>query len=238
MSFRKSEKELRKIYEGVFDKATAHALERLNSKDYFDEILSMISRGKEANVYRGIKGKQDIAIKIYAVEASDFKNMEKYILADPRFSSFRNRRHLIYNWAEKEFKNLSLLHDLIRTPEPIQVYRNVLIMEFIGKDGNPAYRMKDAPPENPAECFQVIKRYMKEMLEKKIVHADLSEYNILMQERGKPVIIDLSTGVLSEHPMAEKFLRRDVHNIVKYFNRFDLDLEENDIFKEITQGKD
>ncbi|RLI95683.1 MAG: serine protein kinase RIO [Candidatus Altiarchaeales archaeon] len=228
---RRSEYELRKISDGVFDKSTILSLQRLNTKGIIDEIKSIISTGKEANVYHGYMKGKEIAIKIYAVDASEFKNMEKYILGDKRFKAWRNRRQLIYNWAQKEFKNLSRVCDVIDCPKPFGVYKNILVMEFIGKNGIPAPRMKDLPPDNPKKYFDTIIQYMKNMYKKGIVHADLSEYNIL--NAGKPVIIDLSTGVLIDHPNAEEFLQRDVRNICNYFKNFGLKISEMNILKEI-----
>ncbi len=229
---KKSEYELRKIYAGVFDKSTLLSLERLVRKGFIEELESIISTGKEANVYLGCMGEKEIAVKIYAVDASSFKNMEKYILGDRRFSKWRNRRQLIYNWAQKEYKNLARVHGFIDCPKPHKAYRNILVMDFIGGDKIPAPRLKDSAPKNPQQYFNKIVGYIKGMYGRGLVHADLSEYNIL-NTGEKPVVIDLSTGVLLDHPLAAKFLKRDVHNICRYFRSEGVDCDEEEVLAEV-----
>jgi RIO kinase 1 len=53
----------------------------------------------------------------------------------------------------------------------------------------------------------------------KLVHADLSEYNILFHE-GHLYIIDVSQSVEHDHPSAFDFLRSDIKNIEDFFERF------------------
>ncbi len=221
---KQTRRELRKISEGVFDKATLMSIYNVSRKGLLDELEGIISTGKEANVYFGRVGEGKVAVKIYLVETSDFKTMEKYILHDRRFSSWRNRRQLIYTWAMKEFRNLSILHGKIRCPKPLGVKNNVLVMELIGDCNTPAPRLKESMPDDPVLFFEKIKQYMRNMYKEGIVHGDLSEYNILNWEG--PVIIDLSMGVLLDHPLAEELLRRDVRNIVKYFGK--LGVKEDD----------
>lgn len=74
----------------------------------------------------------------------------------------------------------------------------------------------------------MIKLYRKA----KLVHADLSEYNILLLE--EPVIIDLSQAVLLDHPKALQYLRRDVRNIARFFNKFGVKVLEDELFEEIV----
>jgi len=65
-----------------------------------------------------------------------------------------------------------------------------------------------------------------------MVHADLSEFNILNFEE-EPVFIDLSQSTTTEHPQAQEFLRRDVRNVVKYFNKQGLKLDEEEVYNKI-----
>ncbi len=207
----------RKISEAVFDRETLMALYKLAKKDAFSEIVSLVSTGKEANVYHGRRGDADVALKVYKVETSDFRHMSKYVRGDPRFSSWKNRRQLVHMWAQKEYKNLMRVREKIRCPQPVEHYRNVLVMEFIGDDALPAPKLKESAPSEPAAYFGRVMGYVKEMRKLRLVHADLSEYNIL--DYGEPVIIDFSAGVLLDHPKAMEFLQRDVRNIVNYFNK-------------------
>jgi RIO kinase 1 len=67
-----------------------------------------------------------------------------------------------------------------------------------------------------------------------IVHADLSVYNILLYE-DKPYIIDLGQGVVLEHPMSHEFLKRDIYNIVQYFNKYNVKSDVEIVYKKIIK---
>ncbi|MCX6695495.1 MAG: serine protein kinase RIO [Candidatus Altiarchaeota archaeon] len=229
------DREDRKVLGGVFDRQTHLSLERLASKGVLTELLGIVSRGKEASIFHGRRGRRGVAVKIYSVEASDFRNMGKYIKGDPRFSGFRNRRQLVYEWAQKEFKNLSRVYGLVSCPEPIGVYNNVLVMGFIGKAGVPAPKIKDVELKRPEYCCDRVIEYVKVMYSKRLVHADLSEYNILYS--GKPVLIDFSTGVLLEHPLSGEFLERDVRNVLKFFGRYGVKKDYNEVLSYVKNVK-
>lgn len=215
---RLSEHEMRKIAQGVFDKSTLIALNELIRKDVLDELKSIVSTGKEANVYHGIKGSLEVAVKIYSIEASDFRKMDLYIKGDHRFTEARNRRQLVYNWARKEYNNLKRVAGEIKAPKPLAVEKNILVMEFIGRDGIPAPRLKDLPPEKPKPFLEDVLNSVKKMYSLGIVHGDLSEYNILNWD-DQPYIIDYSMGVLLDHPMADELLRRDLRNVLNFFRK-------------------
>jgi RIO kinase 1 len=70
--------------------------------------------------------------------------------------------------------------------------------------------------------------------EAKLVHSDLSEFNILLYE-GEPIIIDMGQSVLLDHPMSREFLLRDVRNVVKYFKKLGVDCSEEDLLARITK---
>ncbi len=221
----------RKISERVFDNATFFTLSKLARKGAFSEVKSLVSTGKEANVFHGIRDGESVALKIYAFETSDFRNMSKYIRGDPRFSSWKNKRQLVQLWAQKEFSNLSRIRKHVDCPEPIAVLNNVLVMQFIGEDGIPALRMKDKEPEDPKKYFNKIVRYTKKMYDDGIVHGDMSEYNVL--DWGKPVLIDFSQGVVLEHPLAQEFIQRDVTNIVNYFQKLGVKADYAKVLKKV-----
>jgi RIO kinase 1 len=70
--------------------------------------------------------------------------------------------------------------------------------------------------------------------EANMVHADLSEFNILIY-KNKPYLIDLGQGVLLKHPRAFDFLRRDIHNILNHFNKYGIDEDELKLYNKIIK---
>ena len=210
-----------KVFEEVLDKATLLTLYRLLNKGFLTELHGVVNAGKEALVFAGRKGEEEVAVKIYRVTALKFKNIYPYIMGDQRFVGLRkNRRALIYAWTLKEYKNLKRMYKAgVRVPKPVAVLNNVLVMEFIGKDGVPAPLLKDQPPSNPEEMFKKLAGFLELMYKKaKLVHADLSEYNVMVWSE-EPVIIDVAQAVLTSHPMAMRFLKRDVENLVRFFRK-------------------
>jgi len=232
---RREDHELRKVSEGVFDRQSLMSLSRLAVRGDLTELRSVVSRGKEASIFYGLKGRRSVAVKVYSVDAVEFRNMGKYIQGDPRFRGVRNHRQLVYAWAQKEYKNLMRVQDVVACPEPIAVLNNVLVMGFIGKKAAAAPKIKDVSLGNPVEDFDKIMGYVKAMYSKGLVHADLSEYNILYD--GKPVLIDFSTGVLLEHPMAQEFLERDLRNILKFFRGYGIKKDFGEALAYVKDGK-
>lgn len=223
---RKKHSEDKSTIEGTFDTSTRLHLNDLMNKGIIKSMGGVISTGKEANVYRGIGANDEqIAIKIYRINSADVKHMFMYIMGDPRFKHVRKKRHtLVFTWAEKELKNLSRAELAeVRVPHPIHCKRNILVMRFIGSEEGQAPKLKEIGLDDPLATFNIILEYIRKLYQKAhLVHADLSEYNILMWEG--PVFIDISQAVLLDHPLAESFLFRDLKNILHYFKQFGIPL--------------
>ncbi len=227
------------VLEEVFDRSTLMTVYHLMNKGIIDEIHGSVKAGKESKLYWGKdKNGNSLAIKIFLTVSAEFKKgMLVYIQGDPRFTRVRrDTRSLIYLWAQKEFKNLhSAFEAGVSVPKPIAVRRNVLVMEFIGEDGTSAPLLREIPLKNPDKTYRQILANVKRLYRKAgLVHADLSEYNIMIW-KGKPVLFDVSQAVSREHPMASKFLHRDLGNINHYFKRLDVEvLPAEELFKKVA----
>ncbi len=209
--------------EEVFDKPTLMTVYKLLDKNIIGELYGAISAGKESKLYWGRSPSgRELAVKIYLTTASEFsRGMLLYIEGDPRFKKIkRRRRSIIYAWALKEFKNLDRAFKVgVNVPEPIHVSKNVLIMNFIGENGNPAPLLKDAVLEEPLETYWEIMTQVRNLWKKaELVHGDLSEFNIMLW-KGKTVIFDVSQSVLIDHPLSSKLLERDVTNLNRFFKK-------------------
>lgn len=230
-----------KVREEVFDELTLKALYRLASSGLIQALGGVISTGKEANVfYAWGPEKKELAIKIYRINTSDFKAMQDYILGDHRFAHVRKaKKEVVFAWTKKEFRNLTrALKARVRVPEPLKYRENILVMELMGKDGVAFPLLKQAIDsiENVEQVYQTTIEFMKRLYhDARLVHADLSEYNILIDEQGRPVFIDMGQSVLTDHPRAQEFLRRDVSNVVNFFNEYGFTASEIAVLREITE---
>ncbi|MCW4024882.1 MAG: serine protein kinase RIO [Candidatus Bathyarchaeota archaeon] len=231
----------RATVEEVFDQTTRLVVFSLLNSGVLYEVNGVVSSGKEAKVYWG-KNKEgtDLAVKIYLTSSAEFKKgMVKYIEGDPRFKNIKkDTRSLFAIWASKEFRNLKeALEAKVPVPKPIAVKSNVVVMEFIGKEGVSAPSFKENPPDDPQRVYKLIITYLKRLYRKaKLVHGDLSEYNMMMW-KGKPMIFDMSQSVSVEHPMAEFMLRRDLTNLNRFFKRLDVEVIEVEELYRMIVGK-
>jgi RIO kinase 1 len=224
-----------KVRDDVFDEITLLALYKLVHKKWLSAIGGSISTGKEANVFLAERNGSDVAIKIYRIRTANFNTMNEYILGDRRFSGMRkSRKDLIFAWAKKEFSNLKRAHEAgLPVPEPYVWDRNILIMQFMGSEGRPYPQIRNVQLVDAIEIYEEIISFMTDLYKKAgLIHADLSEFNILFGDR--PFVIDMGQSVTTDHPRAFQFLKRDIANINHFFSSRCEVRDEREIFTGIT----
>ncbi|KAH8353554.1 hypothetical protein KR084_011758 [Drosophila pseudotakahashii] len=229
------------------DAGTRLLLYKLINNQVLEQINGIISTGKEAVIlhansdsnYMGSNehGHQsgvlvpahllprECAIKIFKTTLNEFKQRDRYIKDDYRFKdrfSKQNHRVIINMWAEKEMHNLMRMQAIgLNVPDVVVLKKHVLVMRFIGDNHNAAPKLKDArlsAAELSCAYEEIVAAMHKLYNEAKLVHADMSEYNILWFE-GKCWFIDVAQSVEPKHPSALEFLMRDCGNIVNFFER-------------------
>lgn len=222
--FRTKDKHDRATAEQVMDPRTRMILFKLLNRGLITEINGCISTGKEANVYHATsKTDTEYAIKIYKTSILVFKDRDKYVSGEFRFRSGycrHNPRKMVRTWAEKEMRNLLRMKNAgLNVPEPVLLRSHVLVMTFCGKNGWPAPKLKDVDitTTKARELYRDCVIMMWNIFNKcKLVHADLSEFNLLYHD-SKIVVIDVSQSVEHDHPHALEFLRKDCTNITDFF---------------------
>lgn len=227
--YRAKDKHDRATAEQVMDPRTRMILFKLLNRGLITEINGCISTGKEANVYHATsKTADEYAIKIYKTSILVFKDRDKYVSGEFRFRSGycrHNPRKMVRTWAEKEMRNLLRMKNAgLNVPEPILLRSHVLVMTFCGKDGWPAPKLKDVDisTTKARELYRDCVIMMWNIFNKcKLVHADLSEFNLLYHD-GHIVVIDVSQSVEHDHPHALEFLRKDCTNITDFFAKKDV----------------
>ncbi|MBW3022624.1 serine protein kinase RIO, partial [Candidatus Woesearchaeota archaeon] len=156
-----------------------------------------------------------------------------YIKKDPRYSNLKKqRRKIIFAWVQREYRNLMIARENnVDVPTPFAVLNNVLVLQLVG-DKIPAQRLKDQHPKNPKQFFKKVIENMKKLEKAGLVHADLSEYNIL-NYKETPYFIDFSQATMLKSPNSEELVERDARNIAKFFKRLGLETDEKEIIQEI-----
>lgn len=226
------DQEAEKNFENVFNSETLRSLYELADDGHFQTLHGFVKQGKESNVCVATTDDgEQVAVKIYVVEASNYEDMTKYLLNDPRFQGISDsRRDVIFAWCRKEYKNLMKVERAgVDAPRPRGFEKNVLVMDFLGEDFSPAPRLKDVELHEPEREFDhIIDQIRKLWQQEELVHGDLSEYNVLWH--GKPQLIDFSQGVLQAHPLADELLERDLQNLANHFeDRYGLERDMDDL---------
>lgn len=223
-TYRVKDKSDRATVEQVLDPRTRMILFKMLNRGIISEINGCISTGKEANVYHATTANgENRAIKIYKTSILLFKDRDKYVSGEFRFRHGYckgNPRKMVRTWAEKEMRNLIRLQTAgIPSPEPLMLRSHVLLMSFIGKNDMPAPLLKNAAlSESKARelYLQIIENMRRMYQDARLVHADLSEFNMLYND-GDAYIIDVSQSVEHDHPHALEFLRKDCANVNDFF---------------------
>ncbi len=232
----------RQTYAEVFDKKTLLTIYDMMAAGYIDQVHYPVSTGKEGNVFYATDEDGDgMALKIFRTSTSTFKRVTKYVEGDPRFRGVTgNRWKMICAWVNKEFRNLTRYSETgIPVPKPITFSQNCLLMEYIGDETGPALRLRDIVLEDPTEIYDDVVSFIIDGWQKAhLVHGDLSEYNILMQD-GQAIMIDVGQAMTSDHYNAEELLERDIGNINAFFRKRDADvIDDKIVFEEAVNGKD
>ncbi len=208
-----------KTRHSVFDEFTNRTIYKLISEGYFEGLKSPLFMGKESNVFTATKGDDTtLVVKIYRLETCDFNRMYDYIKGDPRYGNIKKRRrNVIFAWVQREYRNLMLAREAqVPVPLALKFMNNVLVLECVESDGHVALKLKDLAPSNPQQFFKETIEGMRRLYKAKLVHGDLSPFNILNRE-DKPVFIDFSQSAPLDHSQAQEFLERDIRNVCKYF---------------------
>jgi len=204
-----------------------------------DEVICQLMSGKEATVFMVRSGESIRCAKVYKeANKRSFKKAAQYQEGRKSRNSRRARameKGSKYgrNQQEEAWQNAEVdaLYTLaaagVRVPEPYGCFEGVLLMELITDgEGDVAPRLNDVvmDAEQAREDHQVVMVYVMRMLCAGVVHGDLSEFNVLVDEYG-PVIIDLPQAVdASANNNAKSMLTRDVDNMTTYYGQFAPDL--------------
>jgi len=207
-----------------------------------------VKQGKEAVVYHAEQGAQshgyDVAVKVFK-RITEFKGRGAYVDGDPRYfgQAFRknSEREQVEIWAEKEYRNLLRANrSRVPVPTPLHCTENIIFMRFMGNNGWPAPQIREIEMRNGSKKWDVLYSQCMEAIRRlfvgaRLVHGDLSEYNILVAPSFQVenaissvedkemdlqvVLIDFGQAVEIRHPEAQSFLERDLARVRTFFDK-------------------
>jgi len=184
-----------------------------------------IGVGKESDVYEGVDPRGgSVAVKFHRLGRTSFRDTKRKreYVADRRHTSWLYQSRLA---AQTEHQFLTKMHEAgVRVPKPLYQNRHMLVMEHVVHTP-----LLEAELTNPQGVLREILEELKKAYRAGVIHGDFSEYNVMVDEEGRPWIIDWPQAVETSHPNAGELLRRDLHNILGFFKRkygLSLSLEE------------
>ncbi|MCD6243418.1 serine/threonine protein kinase [Candidatus Bathyarchaeota archaeon] len=217
-----------------YDVLAINAFVKANVLEAFGKPLGI---GKEADVYDALTPEgQRVAVKFHRLGRTSFRQTRRKrdYVAERFHISWLYQSRLA---AIKEFQALKLLYpEKVAVPKPVKHNRHAIVMSMI--EGAELYRYRDIP--DPKHVFmEILENVRKAYLKAGVIHADLSEYNVILQPDMHILIIDWPQYVRNNHPNAEQLLKRDLRNILTFFRKKRL-LKANldEVFAYVTGLKD
>jgi RIO kinase 1 len=231
---------------------------------YVDEELGVIKAGKEAGVFLVRRRSGDrwclLASKHYRKRTDRQYKSE----VRPGERSFRRNTYQDWNairnerdrraaikktswgrgviegvWAGNEFGMLRRVWEGgANVPYPVQATEDGFLMQFVGTTRGAAPRLSDLrlDTDEAARMFDLVLDNVGVFVRENVVHADLSAYNVLVQN-GKPWIIDFPQAVsFFGHNAGPDLLRRDVANLCRHFARLGVDRDPDDVVADLLEA--
>ncbi len=184
---------------------------------YINKILNklgtVIGEGKESIVYRGYDFNNDlIAIKFHRIGKNSYKKIRRR--KEAREKSWLS---LTVENAKREYIALRCVSDNGGyVPKPLGLAYNAVAMEFI--NGVELREVNNLDENIAKEIYDKILDTMRiAFSECKVIHGDLSPYNIMINDQNEIRIIDWPQAINSD---SEDSLRYDIYNIISFFRKF------------------
>jgi len=197
----------------TFEGYDALALRTFAERDSVEEFGAPLGVGKESDVYE-VRSYKPLALKFHREGYTNFREVQKereYTADREHISWFYTARKA----AEREYEALETVYPAVSVPRPIDHNRHALVMEKL--EGVELSRAS-LDPGQAAGVLDLVLEELAAAYREGYVHADMSEYNVFVNEEGVTVF-DWPQAVPVEHENSEELLRRDVENLVGYFER-------------------
>jgi RIO kinase 2 len=203
-------------YEGVqltFAGYDVLALRTFAERDSVEGFGAPLGVGKESDVYE-VQSFRPMALKFHREGYTQFREVHR----GRDYTSEKEHTSWLYTArkaAEREYDALEALYPAVNVPRPVDHNRHAIVMEKV--DGTELSKAK-LEPAQASGVLDLILREVAAAYREGYVHADVSEYNVFVNEDGV-VLFDWPQATPTDHENARELLDRDVENIVAYFQQ-------------------
>ncbi|KAK0082813.1 hypothetical protein PV325_009800 [Microctonus aethiopoides] len=192
------------------------SLKVLASRGIVTSFGNQIGIGKESNIYVvGNENGDSLCLKLHRLGRTCFRNIK-----DKR-DYHKNRKSMSWLYlsrisATREFAYMKALEDRgFPVPKPIDFNRHCVVMQLI--EGGPLSGVHEV--ECVEDLYDELMNLIVRLANHGVIHGDFNEFNIMITETGKPIIIDFPQMVSTEHINAQYYFERDVNCIRDFFKR-------------------
>jgi len=190
----------------------ALAIRSLVDRGVLEAFGNPLGIGKEADIYDALAPDgAKLAVKFNRLGRTSFTRVRR-LRPYERLHDWMFVSRLA---AEREFEALRVLHPKVSVPKPIALDRHVLVMGFF--EGVELASI--ASIDKPRLVLEDVLENIKLARSLGIIHADLSEHNVLIKPDGEVLLIDWPQWVPTAHPNSAELLGRDLSNVLAYFGR-------------------
>ncbi|KAH8247222.1 hypothetical protein KR038_000432 [Drosophila bunnanda] len=212
------------------------ALKSLTLRGSVSSFGNQIGIGKESNIY--VVADEEgtaICLKLHRLGRTCFRNVKSK-------RDYHGRRHKA-SWlylsrisATREFAYMSALYDRgFPVPKPIDFNRHCVLMELVkGWPMTQVHELLDAP-----QVYDDLMNLIVRLGNSGVIHGDFNEFNLMVTDAGKPILIDFPQMMSTSHENAEFFFERDVTCVREMFRRkFGYESEDYPKFSDLVREDD
>lgn len=196
------------------------ALKALSSAGTVTSVDRQLGVGKESDVYLGYsESERPVALKLHRLGRTSFRNV--------RNTRDYESEQRATNWiqfsrisAQKEFAFMQALFALdFPVPQPYDCNRHIVVMEVLD-EYVPLSQVRNACLENFSPLLQQALDLVVRLATFGLVHGDLNEFNLLVNEAGDQLrLIDFPQMISVDSDLGKEYFDRDVNCLFKYFDK-------------------
>nr|SVE74117.1 EOG090X04DJ [Daphnia barbata] len=209
------------------------ALKTFVKKNVLHSFGNQIGVGKEADVYVvGDEEQKQLCLKIHRLGRTSFRKIKE----KRDYHQHRNNASWIYLSrlsATREFAYMKALYEReFPVPQPIDFNRHCVLMELV--NGYPLCQMREL--KDPAALYEELMNLLLKLANHGVIHSDFNEFNIMIDENEKPILIDFPQMISASHCEAEQYFDRDVKCLRDFFKRrFNFEGEAYPTFSDVVR---